>query len=193
MKRSYETARLELADEEVLQVMVRDSLDETARNSKKQKLCAALATNPLYATMFEERFGDLVRRGPLSTPFYNHPTVTAETDSHPMRDIWLVILHFHRRLRMEFQWKSGRIQIFTSKIADAVGSFWKNGDIICRKFHYNPGESIGVFAQWHRFLREMKEFKDANEIEQDTQNICQYWSVSSNSVVEWESWSHRHY
>jgi len=191
MKRTFEQSKLALADEDILQVMVRDSLDEAARNAKKRKLIGALADNPLYAPYFEERFGDLVRRGPLTTLFYNHPTVTAETDSHPMRDIWPVILHFHRRLRMKFMWEAGRIQIFTTRIADAVGTFWNTGDILRRQFHYNVGESIGVFAQWHRYLQEIKEDMEAKEINQEAIHSCEYWSVAANNLVEWESWAHR--
>jgi len=186
MKRSFDDARRELPDAEILQVMVRDSLDDAERKAKKAKLVRSLIDNPIYEPLFEERWGDLVRRGRLPTLYYNHPSVTKETDSHPLRDIWSVILNFQHRLSLKERWLQGKIQIFTLFPVDA---FLCNEEqsMLVRRFHYNKGESIGVFAQWHQFLREMKDLKEYNNWKIDTMARCQYWSTAGGKMHDWES------
>lgn len=191
-----------LHKEEVLEIMVHDSLDEGFRRtqqgiiekkeqeSKRRKaLAAALTTNPIYSPLFEERFGEFVRKGVLHAPFYNHSSVTAATDCHPLKDVWSIIRHFHYRLYLNKRWLDGRVQIFTCTVLDAINDFdaWHDGDIILRQFHYNVGESIGVFAHWHKWLTTVKDFKRENKVKHDTVSLCQYWSTSSNKVHEWES------
>lgn len=167
--------------------MVRDSLDEGYRKQEeKRRKLVALGKNPIYTPYYEERFGELVRKGRLEAPFYNHPSVTAENDTHGLRDIWSIIRSFHLRLWLNRRWIEGRVQIFTTRAVESRKN-WSEGDIILRKFHYNKGDTIGVFAQWHAFLSELKDFKRDHELKIDTMSICQYWSTASQRVHEWES------
>ena len=191
-----------LHKDDVLNVMVVDALDEGFRRcqqeviekeeqerKRRRTLAAALTTNPIYSPLFEVRFGELVRKGVLHAPFYNHASVTATTDCHPLKDVWSIIRNFHYRLYLNKRWLDGRVQVFTCTVLDPMDNFseWHNGDIILRQFHYNVGESIGVFAHWHKWLTTVKDFKREHKIRSDTVSLCQYWSTSSNKVHEWES------
>jgi len=190
MKRTFDDTKRELAEEEVLQVMVQDSIDEAGRKAKRAKLVRELINNPLYEPLFEERWGDLVRRGRLPTLYYNHPDVTPATDVHPLRDIWSIILGFQRRLYFKQRWLEGRIQIFSTHLIPYNKTMWDFEAVesaIYLKFHYNKAESVGVFAQWHNFLRETRDWKTQNDIREDTISKCRYWSTASGKVHEWES------
>lgn len=168
--------------------MVRDSMDEEGRKRRKTALCASLGTNPIYEPYFEERFGELVRRGKLCTLFYNHPDVKPENDLHPLRDIWQIILDFHLRLWLPQRWKDGKIQIFTVFADFPNGATYIHKDILKRQFHYNKGDSIGLFGAWHCFLTELRDWKDHNDIKIDTMSTAQYWSTSNDKLHEWTSY-----
>lgn len=171
-------------------MMLRDAFD--VQGLEREQKRAKLSKDGTFAYNmpgFEERFGSLVKKGVLHKSFYNDPAVTAGDDTHPLRDIWSIILGFRQRLLFSEKWFEGRIQVFRSVVDEAFGNGpFSKGDIFIQKINYNPEWRIGVFQHWHTFLHEKSQAKWGLPQTLLTTQTCNYWSCASQKIHEWESY-----